>query len=458
MPLAAPAPAPDGIAAAQQGGDIAKTAGAFAAVVAAAVAVGTLGAKLDEALNPNSNEFSQIVAGVTFAAAAGAIVGAATGLLSTLLVAVGASAALAWPIAGAILAVAAVVYALTLVAQDLARLQYGQAGARNDYAKQYFDLYQQLRDSALATDPALTEGILEQKIRPFIKGYLARLNWAQHQRWLQSKIRGGPVVVSGDVRDVAGWIAPGGVFMPGSFPDGIPILKEGGAFPGTNVVPSEAQLWDFTWPLDRGYLIGESPSMRPIGPTPPWDTLHGPEYVAVARARLEIAEARAQDVAERAALIAKGAPPELITHAISSGIGSSFGGLNAKLPVINRTISAPNPEWAAYQSVVNPAGGVGHFEYQARINSTVGFSVFQKQQAFDLSIKDPVATDAQTAAYYLTGWVFADFSMYKEAAKSVKGNVTALRQLAITKAFEGDIGDDGALTYLGVRRHYSELE
>ena len=472
-PVAPPAPALGGgtppapgdkLATSQSGPDATGIVASVGAVVTAAVTVAAVGAEVDKLINPNSNEFSQAVAIATFGTAAAVVVAASTGLLTTILVAIGVTAIAAWPLAGIILGVAALAYAAVVVIQDLVRLQFGQAGAREEYAEQFSSLYVQLRDSALVNDASLNELALEQKIKPFVRGHMARLNWSAYQDWLLNRMRGTKLLVSGDMRNIVGAVS-NGIYVPGSWPMGIPQVKLKVPFPGTETPANVDTLWDINFALDRGYIIGEADGMREVARTQKWNALNGLGAAAALRARERILLAKNRDWAfikyadasqeQQAAYIAT-----LGYNPFSNFVG---GG------VFRRTLSPTEMQarWdAIYASPIylNPGvpfadtGGVGPEEAQAREIYLEGLSPEQVDIALGAGPNVVISSNIDTQGYFLAGWVFANFVLYKSAADELKGDVVKLRELLAKKKFEGEISDEGALTYLGITRHYTELQ
>lgn len=65
--------------------------------------------------------------------------------------------------------------------------------------------------------------------------------------------------------------------------------------------------------------------------------------------------------------------------------------------------------------------------------------------------------DPKRSQWFLAGWIMGDLSLYKAAAKAVKGDVAKLREAAKRREFEGDILNDGSLSYGGVQVHWKDL-
>lgn len=229
-----------------------STAAGFLAAVGAAVSAGIGGKALDQAINPNSNTFSQTAGGIAIGVSAGVAVLAVSGALAPILLALGITAVAAGPFAAIFVAVAVAIYALIVVVQDLVRLQYGQAGAREDFAKQYGELYSQAERSLIANPDAKakTQAERERILVPFVEGFMARLNWSAYQKHMQQK----GVIVSGDSA-----LAKNTYFI------GIPKVEKGGTFPGTSTKVTDDLLWHLNWAVDRGYVVAESSGMRKLG-------------------------------------------------------------------------------------------------------------------------------------------------------------------------------------------------
>lgn len=69
-------------------------------------------------------------------------------------------------------------------------------------------------------------------------------------------------------------------------------------------------------------------------------------------------------------------------------------------------------------------------------------------------------TDPKRGLYFTAGWVLGNFSIYRAVAmsKNVNGDVAKLRDAQAHRQFEGDVNDDGSLTYGGVTAHWKTMD
>jgi hypothetical protein len=209
--------------------------------IASGVAVGTT---VDKTFNGNSNGFSQAIGGLAVATIT------VSAVLVPIMIAVGLAAAVAWPVAGIIIAVAVLTYAIVVIVQDLVRLQYGQNGARLDFVKQFNQLYSG-QCQRLASNPTtaniMKQSDIERQVQPFVEGFMARLNWSSYQSIMAKK----GIIVSGSFDD----IPYSSLIGPSSSKSGIPFITQPGVFPGTNTSVTDDLLWHVNWFVDRGYLV-----------------------------------------------------------------------------------------------------------------------------------------------------------------------------------------------------------
>lgn len=240
--------------------------GGIVAAVGAAIAAGIGGKAIDEAINPNSNQFSQTAAGIAIGVPVGLGVLALSGAMGPILTFLGLASLI--PFVGVIIGVVAAVLVLTYVviifAQDLARLQYGQAGARRDFVKQKNEIYGHAMEMAQAHPDAAVKDMVavERQLVPFVEGYMARLNWAAYVGYMAKK----GVVVSAE---------PGAALKYRGFPwadKGLKGSSVAGTFPGSEVLVTDDLLWHFNWYIDRGYLVGFGEGMRKVDAVPEFNS------------------------------------------------------------------------------------------------------------------------------------------------------------------------------------------
>lgn len=420
-------------------------AGIAGGILAATGAVAGLayqaGSAADQALNPNSDPTSRAIAGAALTAPVVAV--GVLGALAVLLPVLGITAALIGIVGGIVLAAGLLVYGVTLIIQDASRLAYGQAGAMRDFLAAWNTQYNACKTSLLAQHPEYTATQVARQLRPFVEGIFARYNWSTYQAALAKN----GVVVSGDptVADAT---------------KNFPIIGRGQAMPGTNVVATDAVLWNTNFWVDRGYFIGQCPGQRLVGSDADFDAFFQASQAStqsdwvLAHCPANAVQKRVVRTADsfRQEAIAKAHATDFLTVSTNelaraaaggggvTGIGPQTGLANAMATQAAGKGLTP-PIQVTPPKYVNPAApyattnGVGPEEAKARAALYVDLVAYS----------DPIRS-----GYFAAGWVFGDLSLYKAQAEACKGDVPTLRAAAKAKAFEGDILDDGSLSYVGV--------
>lgn len=326
--------------------------GGIIAAVGTAIGGGIAGKAVDQAVNPNSNEFSQTVAGVAVGTSLGLGTLALTGALGPILTALGCASLVPFVgvIVGIVVGVLVLTYVLVVVVQDLVRLQYGQAGGRRDFAKQFQDIHSHALEMAQANPQRQVSDIqLERELLPFTEGFMSKKNWENYVAVMAKK----------------GVAVPGEHELGGRTQMGIPILASGDAtFPGTAIPVTPDLLWHFNWYLDRGYLLGASPTMRQVDPAPEFDAL----FVPYSNFPLSQSDdfVKAHCPPEEIVATKVGTVPDDVYNIIKANPGISWFDLNYQLAYLKSLHSG-----GTLANTTSPRGGTDFVDYTAADQNTV---------------------------------------------------------------------------------------
>lgn len=466
-------------------GQIGGAAGIVAGTAAAAVAAYQAGQSLDASINPNSNLASKTVAGV-----AGAVVVASVGAIALIAVLAGGLLATLGPIGAILIGVAVLTYAVFVGIQDLVRLQYGQAGARKDYASQLANFTKQCQDhvtiGAGANGAVVSQVEIDRQLVPFVEGWQTRLNWSAYQGWLQQK----NVTVPGDVTVVLAAVGD----TPG------PAVKAGQNLPGTSVPLSSDLQWHVNFAVDRGYFVGDCDGMRSVGQDigafrndaltslqSDWVRAHCPPSEIVVGYAPSLASGSVQGQPTDASA------PSILPVAVTGGsVGATVQNVRQSSGNLV-TVYIWSGTWPTHDSTVETAdtwtlalknfGGPDKLQNQGCYRLYVpGLPQLTPGQSFlnsaqlaqqsaalkNVTLKPisvqltyqqiPITwSDPRRPEFFNAGYLFGNFSIYKGCANGLtpKGDVKQLRAALAKRQFEGVINDDGSLTYSGATYHWN---
>lgn len=141
--------------------------------IASTVAAGAAaGAAIDKSINPNSTSGSQ---------AAGAVAG---GVAAAVTVAFAALGWLTGPLYPVIMFVVAATYIFIVVISDAIAFNYGQNGARKDYAAQRDKLLMSCKAKLATANPGATDTDIARMAIPYVDGYMKELNQLAFRKWM----------------------------------------------------------------------------------------------------------------------------------------------------------------------------------------------------------------------------------------------------------------------------------